>query len=377
MKLQTFFIIMIFMSLVECQPPADPTFTLLVGTYTRPGKSDGIYAYKFNVESGEASLLSNTPGITNPSFLTVNHQKTHVYAVSEVGDGKASVYAYAFDKGTGKLSYLNQVKAHGDAPCYVSVDHQNKFVFVGNYLGGNLAAIPIQADGSLNENSQVIDHKGSSINPGNQEGPHVHATVLSGDDRFLFVPDLGTDKINIYKVDLNQEKPLSPADSSFVSVEPGSGPRHFTFHPNGKIAYLIHEMLGLVTAFKYENGKLEAFQTLALPQEGFSGKIDAADIHVSSDGKFLYGSLRGDINEIVICAVNANGKLTFVGRQSTLGKIPRNFAIDPSGKYLLVGNQNSDEIVIFNRNPETGLLTDSGKRIEVGAPVCLQFISEE
>ncbi len=348
-------------------------FNLLVGTYTKPGKSEGIYVYKFNSKTGEFSSRSQASGIKNPSFLTVSKDKKYVYSVSEVGDGEGGVSSFSFDAATGKLEFLNSASSGGDGPCYVSVDDSNKFVFVGNYSGGSLAAVPVNADGSLGSDIQSIQHEGSSILK-NQNKPHVHATVLSPDNKHLYVPDLGTDKITIYSVDLAKSAPLTPADPAFVSVDAGNGPRHFTFHPNGKFAYVIQEMTGNVEMFDYKNGELHPKQSVTLPSQGHEGRIDAADIHISPDGKFLYGSLRGDIDEVVIYAIDKKGELTYAGRQSTLGKNPRNFAIDPTGNFLLVGNGQSDEIVIFKRNKKTGLLTPTGKRIHVGSPVCLKFV---
>ena len=197
---------------------------------------------------------------------------------------------------------------------------------------------------------------------------------MSKDDKFLFVPDLGTDKVNIYRINYGAPQPLS--SFSFASVEPGSGPRHFTFDPSGKNAFLIQEMTGVVTAYTYSDGKLTSRQSLSLPQSGFNGKIDAADIHLSPDGKFLYASLRGDINEIVILSIDYTGLMKYAGRVSTEGKTPRNFAIDPSGKFLLVANQNSDEIVVFSRDQKTGMLHPTGKKYSVGSPVCLLFSPE-
>ena len=351
------------------------TYNLIVGTYTNHGKSNGMYIYTFNSETGELSFKAESPAIKNPSFLAVSSDRKYVYAVSEVGEG--SVNAYKYDPASGKLTFINSVSAVGNGPCYVSVDNKNKFVFVGNYGGGSLAAVPVNSDGSLSDKIQAIQHEGSSINKGNQEKPHVHATLLSKDNRYLFVPDLGTDKINIYQVDETKAQPLKPAAQPFVSITPGGGPRHFTFHPNGKWAYLIQEMTGVVTAFDYSNGKLTAKESVALPSAGSKGRIDAADIHISPDGKFLYGSLRGDIDEIVICSIDNNGKLTVAGRQSTMGKTPRNFAIDPTGKFLLVGNQNSDNIIVFKRDEKTGLLTPTGTELSIGAPVCLVFTANK
>lgn len=361
-------------SIVKGQSSASKEYNLLIGTYTEPGKSEGIYVYRFNSETGAFTYKSKVVGIENPSYLTVSNDHKHVYSVNEVGDGKGGVSSFSFEPATGQLQLKNSTTSGGNGPCYITVDSGNKFAFVGNYSGGSLSAIPIRPDGSFGSSIQSIRHSGKSIGQ-DQDKPHVHAAVLSPDNRFLFVPDLGTDKVNIYNVDLSSANPLTPASSPFISVNAGSGPRHFTFHPNGKFAYVIQELTGDVTAFEYGNGSLTEIQQVSLPSPAH-GKVgaDAADIHISPDGKFLYGSLRGDINELVYYAIHEDGKLVYAGRHSTLGKGPRNFAIDPTGKFLLVGNGGSDEIVIFQRNQQTGELVFPGKKIAVGAPVCLKFV---
>jgi 6-phosphogluconolactonase len=346
----------------------DKLYNLIIGTYTQPGKSEGIYVYTFNPATGELKAKSKATGVKNPSFVTISHDRKHVYAANETSDGTVS--AFSFDSKSGELKFLNSAPSGGNGPCYVSTDDRGKFVFVGNYGGGTLSAIPIKSDGSLGTHVQTITHEGKSVKS-NQEKPHVHAAVLSKDDRFLYVPDLGTDKVNIYSVNYSKEDPLSAV--TFASVEPGSGPRHFTFDPSGRNAYLIQEMTGVVTAYTHQSGKLITKQSLALPPSGFSGKVDAADIHVSPDGKFLYASLRGDLNEIVIMSIDHTGLLTYTGRQSTLGKTPRNFAIDPTGNFLLVANQNSDDIIVFKRDQKTGALHPTETKLSVGAPVCLLF----
>ena len=363
---------MCFIASVKAQIPASPVCNLLVGTYTSSDKSQGIYVYSFNTETGEFTYKAEATGIKNPSYLAVTRDRKHVYSVSEGDQGTIS--SFSFNAVTGKLTFLNNAPSGGTGPCYVSVDDKNKFVFAGNYSGGSVTAIPIKADGSLSSDIQNIQHEGKSIKP-NQEKPHVHAAVLSKDNKYLFVPDLGTDKVNIYHVDITKAKPLTPANPAFASIAVGGGPRHFVFHPNGKYAYVIHENTGEVTAFDYASGKLKEKQKVSMAVPGYAGDIHAADIHISPDGKFLYGSMRANINELGIYSIAKDGKLTFVGRQSTLGKIPRNFEIDPTGNFLLVGNQNSDEIVIFKRDKKTGLLTDTGKRISVGKPVCLKFVA--
>jgi len=347
------------------------TYNLLVGTYTQPGKSDGVYVYTFNSTTGELTAKSEAKGIRNPSFLAISRDRKYVYAVNETSDGTVS--AFGFDSKSGALTLLNTAPSGGNGPCYVSTDDRGRFLFVGNYGGGSLTAIPIKNDGSLGSRIQTIQHEGKSIKD-NQRQPHVHAAVLSKDDHFLFVPDLGTDKVNIYSVNYSSETPLKA--STFAGVEPGSGPRHFTFDSSGRNAFLIQEMTGVVTAYTYAEGKLIPKQSVSLPPANFNGRIDAADIHVSPDGKFLYASLRGDINEIVTLSIDRTGLMTYAGRQSTQGKTPRNFAIDPTGNFLLVANQNSDEIVVFRRDQNTGALHATDKKIAIGAPACLLFAAQ-
>jgi len=346
----------------------DKLYNLIIGTYTQPGKSEGIYVYTFNPATGELQPKSKATGVKNPSFLTISNDRKHVYAANETSEGAVS--AFSFNSKTGELVFMNSAPSGGNGPCYVSTDDRGKFVFVGNYGGGSLSAIPLKSDGSLGTHVQTITHEGKGVKS-NQEKPHVHAAVLSKDDHFLFVPDLGTDKVNIYSVNYSKEDPLSA--TTFASVEPGSGPRHLTFDPSGKNAFLLQEMTGVVTAYTYDAGKLIPKQSLSLPAAGFNGKIDAADIHTSPDGKFLYASLRGDINEIVVMSIDRTGLMTYSGRQSTLGKTPRNFAIDPSGNFLLVANQNSDDVVVFRRDQKTGALHPTDIKISVGSPVCLLF----
>jgi len=232
----------------------------------------------------------------------------------------------------------------------------------------------LNTDGSLKTDVQTIKHEGSSIDKGRQSSPHVHSTFLSPDKRYILVPDLGTDKINIYAFDSKKAtSPLTPAEPAFVSVKAGSGPRHLALHPDSKHIYVIQEMAGSITAFDYKEGKLTEKQSISLLAAGFTGRNGAADIHISDDGKFLYGSNRGDANDIAIYSIAKDGTLTHIGNQPVLGKGPRNFAIDPSGNFLLVANQNTNEIVIFNRDKKTGMLTPTDKRIAVKRPVCVKF----
>src|SRR5260221_9407146 len=360
-------------------PVADKDHYLIVGTYDSP-KSEGIYVYKFNSADGSAKEVSHikTP---NPSFVTVSPNEKFVYAVHEIArDGNGGeVAAFAFNKKTGTLSFINQQLSGGDHPCYVEIDKTGKWIIVANYTSGSLSVLPVNADGSLGVATTTIQHQGSGKNLARQKGPHAHCTKLSADNRWLFVPDLGIDKVMIYAFDPATGK-LTPAKDPFAATEPGSGPRHFTFHPNNKYAYLVEEMAATVVAYKYNNGMLKKIQGISSLPAGDTGLIGSADIHVSPDGKFLYASNRGrgKSNTIAIFKIDpANGTLKIVGHQYTMGNIPRNFNFDPTGNFLLVANQESDEVVIFKRNKQTGLLTDTGKRVNVGKPVCLKWVKAE
>jgi 6-phosphogluconolactonase len=359
-------------TLVRGQKNETKTYNLLVGTYSSV-QNDGIFDYNFNTLTGDFELKSKLAGVENPSYLTVSHDGKHVYSVNEVRNGAIS--AFTFDQVSGELAFMNKVSSGGDSPCYVEIDDKDKYVFACNYGSGSLSAVLLNEDGSLGSDVQFFQHEGSGIDNSRQKGPHVHCTVLSPDNQFLLTPDLGTDKVGIYRFDAGKNsQPLTPANPSFISVKAGSGPRHITFHPNSKYAFLVHEMGGMVTAYDYKKGKLTEKQAITMLSPDFKGSVGAADIHVSPDGKFLYASNRGDANELVIYTISKKGTLKYAGRQSTLGRSPRNFAIDPTGNFLLVANQSSNEIVIFKRDIKTGLLSPTGKKIQVSKPVCLKFV---
>lgn len=349
---------------------------LITGTYTS-GKSKGIYVHQFNSNDGSSKEISHI-AISNPSFIAVSPDEKFVYAVEEDADksGKGGkVSAFSFNKQNGSLTLINQQPSGGDHPCYVSIDKTGKWVAVGNYTSGSLAILPVQANGELANTVSTIQHQGSGVNKARQNSPHVHCTIFSADNRFLFAPDLGIDKIMIYSFDEVTGK-LTAAKQPFARSKGGAGPRHLCFHPSNKFAYLMEELSGTVKVFRYRNGWLKTRQIISSMRLGDNSYAGSADIHVSPDGRFLYASNRADANTIAIFSVNQkNGKLLLVGHQSTLGKTPRNFNFDPSGDFLLVANQNSDVIVVFKRDKNTGLLTDTGNRIEVGNPVCLKWIS--
>ena len=349
---------------------------LLTGTYTR-GISTGIYVYRFNAENGSATIVDSVQ-TSNPSYLAVSANGQFVYAVNEgVKNGTSDkISAFSFNNKTGKLTLLNEVLCMGKNPCYVTIDKTGNWLIAGNYSSGNLVVLPVQKNGSLGDATTVIQHYGKGPKP-RQAHAFVHATVLSPDNQFLYVPDLGIDKIMVYAFNAKTGS-LTPAKDSAVVMKPGAGPRHFEFSPNGKWAYLLQELSGAVTAFAYKKGKLKPVQTISTLPPNYTGYFTSADIHVSPDGRFVYASNRDSLNSIAIFKTDAKkGTLTLVSHQSTLGRTPRNFNFDPSGNFLLVANQNTHNVVIFKIDHNTGLLTDNGNRINVGHPVCLKWIKTE
>ncbi|MFZ1530161.1 MAG: lactonase family protein [Ferruginibacter sp.] len=346
-------------------------YYLIAGTYTS-GKSEGIYVYRFNAETAENSFVSSI-NTTNPSFVAISPGEKYIYAVNENADSLhngGTVTSFSFDKTTGTLKKINEQRSGGNHPCYVEIDKTGQWIFTGNYSSGSVGVLHVNNNGVIDSLSQLIKHIGSGPNLQRQQSPHVHATVISADNKYLFVPDLGTDKLVSYKF----KNGLLEKKAEGTSL-PGSGPRHLSFSADQKFAYLMEEMSGTVVCYKIKNGKLRFIQRSNAQLQYFTGVTGSADIHVSPDGNFLYCSNRGDANNIAIFSVNKrSGKLALVGHQSVLGKKPRNFNFDPSGNFLLVANQDSDEIVIFKIDKASGLLTDTGKRIMIPNPVCIKWM---
>jgi 6-phosphogluconolactonase len=367
-----FAVCFLFFSTFGYGQKTDYSYDLLIGSYSDADSVNGIYVYQFDVQSGIARYRSCARGFKNPSYFTISRDEKFVFSVSDEGKGLGKINGFNFDAFSGELSYINSVGSGGDGPCYISIDPENRYVICANYDGGTISAVPVAPDGSLDAPAQVIRYNGHG-----QDQSHIHACFLSGDSRFLFVTDLGTDKVHVYPFDKNRKEPIDAAVSRLITVHPGAGPRHLTLHPNGKWAFLINEMEGSVTSFNYSKGKLSTRQTVSLLRKEYKGNAEASDIHVSPDGKFLYASLRAEINEVVIYAIGKNGKLKFAGRQSSMGKTPRNFVLDPSGNFLLVANQNSNEIIIFRRDHMNGLLKDTGQKISISTPLCLKFVNSE
>jgi 6-phosphogluconolactonase len=358
---------------------AKGSYLIYVGTYTGP-ESKGVYALRFDPASGKSTSLGLAAETINPSFLAIDPGQRYLYAVNEVGDFKGEksggVSAFAIDRKTGKLTFLNEVSSHGAGPCHVALDKTGKYVLVANYDGGSVAVFPVLADGRLSDTSDVVQHSGHGPNAERQEAPHAHEIQLAPDNRFAIAADLGLDELLIYRFDAAKGTMAANAPP-FAQVEPGAGPRHFAFHPNGKFVYALNEMGGSVTTFAYDAGAgtLRKLQTVSSLPKDFKGHNDSAEIVADTKGKFLYASNRGPDDIAVFAIDSAKGTLQLVEHVPTKGKAPRNFAIDPTGKYLFVANQESNNIVVFRIDPKSGRLIDTGQAIDVPSPVSIVFLA--
>ena len=329
--------------------------------------------------TGALEYVSSVGGVSNPSFVALDPQNRFLYSVCEVSDenGAGALSAFAIDSASGGLTFLNQRSSVGGGPCHLVVDGSGKYVLAANYGSGSVCMLPIQSDGQLGEASDFIQHEGSSVNPQRQKGPHAHSITTDPGNGYAFSPDLGLDKILIYELDLAGGKLKPNGNQEFAQVAPGAGPRHFTFHPSRKFAYVINEIGNTFTAFSYDESKgaLEEIQSISTLPEGYAETSHTADLHIGPSGRFLYGSNRGH-DSIVICAIDeGTGELSFVDLESTRGENPRGFALDPSGDYLYAANQDTGTVVTFAVDQDSGKLTATGAVAEIPRPVCLKFAS--
>jgi 6-phosphogluconolactonase len=358
--------------------PSPGSMPVYIGTYTG-GKSKGIYVSRFDTATGQLTPPELAVATPSPSFLALHPAGSFLYAAGENtrlgGKPVGAVSAFSRDVKTGQLTLLNHQSSGGAGPCHLAVDRTGKCLLVANYGDGSIAALAIQADGTLAEPRTVIQHHGSSLNPERQAGPHAHFIMPDPANRFALTCDLGLDQVLMYRLDAAKSA-LAANDPPFVAVKPGSGPRHVVFHPSGRFVFLINEMGSTMTTFAYEAGRgtLKEQQTVSTLPEMFEGAKSGAEVQVHPSGRFVYGSNRGH-NSIAVFAFDpASGKLTFLECQPTQGKTPRHFALDPTGQWLLAENQDSDSIVVFRVDAKTGRLSPAGQTVSVGAPVCAVFV---
>lgn len=368
---------------------SNPECLVYIGTYTDRGlvlpardnapgeRSQGIYVFRFDLATGQltpAGLAAETP---NPTFLTLATSGKFLYAVNEVsqfrGEAAGSISAFSIDPSTGRLTLLNQVPARGTGPCHISLDHTGKNALAANFGSGSIAVFPIQPDGSLRPASAFAQDHGSGPNP-RQAAPHAHSINVSPDNRLAIAAEFGTDRLLVYRFDA-EAGTITPAEPPQVTMKPGSAPRHFAFHPNGKFAYALNEIDSTVTALRYDSarGAFETLQNLSALPAGFSGQNTAAEVVAHPSGKFLYTSNRGH-NSIAVFAIDAEGKLRLITHVACGGKTPRGFNVDPTGRWLLAANQSTHNVAVFAIDGDTGIPRATGVSVAVHTPVCVKFL---
>ena len=353
-------------------------------------KSKGVYVSRFNASTGQLSEPQLAAEVVNPSFLTISPDDKYLYAISEdplsIGppvDHSSYVSAYAIDPVTGKLRFLNSVPASGTSTCYISIDKTGRYVMLANFGSGSVSVIHVKDDGSLGELASFIQDVGHSVDPSIQTEPHPHWIGVSPDNRYVIVSDLGIDQVLIFHLD-KKSGMLSPPGPPSTAVYPGGGPRHFTFDPSGKFGYQLSEMSGIVDVFSWDptKGTLTTVQRVHTVPHNFFGGNHSAEIEIHPSGRFLYESNRRTQGETVrgpdtigVFAIDQkNGTLSRVEEVLSGGTMPRNFALDPTGNYLLSANQLSNNIVVFKIDSSTGRLTKTGNEIQVDTPVCIKFV---
>jgi 6-phosphogluconolactonase len=352
-----------------------------VGTYTGP-KSKGIYAYRFDSRTGRLAPMGLAAELPNPSFLVTDGDRRHLYAVTEMGehgphDDSGSISSFSIDPHTGALHFLNKVPSGGSETAHLALDHSGKILFVANYGSGSVASFAVNPDGTIGARTGFDQHTGSSVNPERQSSPHPHEVVLSPDNRYLFVPDLGTDRVYVYRVDI-AKRGFVPSDPAYVTVDAGLGPRHILFGPGAKFAYLVTEMGSRVVVFSYNaaRGLLHPIQTISTLPPGFSGHDQSAEIQIDRTGRYLYVSNRGHDSITAFSIQPQSGMLEKIQTTPILGAWPRSFDLDPTGRFVVVANQNSDDLTLFAIDPANGQLQPAAAdtRVHIGAPVCIIFV---
>ncbi len=359
-----------------------------VGTYTEPivfgtgkvlqGKGEGVYAFSLD-SAGALRPLATTTGIANPSYLAFDRSQRFLYAVNELktydGEPSGTVSAFTVDPRTGSLALLNRQLTHGTDPCHVAVDDARKHVFVANFASGSVCVLPVRHDGSLGAACDFVQHVGSGIDPRRQGGPHAHSVTLDSSGRFAWVPDLGLDKLMIYRID-GARGMLEPGAMPWIKTKPGAGPRHVAFHPSGRIAYLVNELDSTIDVIAHDGfGRVSYVDTVGTLPRDFRGDSTCADIQIAPSGRFVYASNRGHDSLAVFRVDAPSGRLELAAHEPTLGRTPRSFAIGARGDVVIVANQDSDSLVVFRVDAESGRLQRASETA-VPTPVCVKLLDE-
>ncbi|MCI9844525.1 lactonase family protein [Flavobacterium pectinovorum] len=371
MKLKiTFFVLTI---LTSFHVFSQNTYVFL-GSYNKDKTAESIQVYQLDTVNGNLSKITGVKNIINPSYLTVSPNGKYVYACTDTKTPNAgSVSSFEFSPENKALTFLNKQASGGENPVYITIHKNGKWIANANYNEGSVSVFPVLENGTIDSIAQNFKYTDGSTHKERQTRSHVHSAVFSPNFDYLFLPDLGADKIRCYRFDTKQKKPLIEAEFPFTKTDLEAGPRHFTFHPNQKIGYCIEEMAGYISVYQYKNGSLKKMQRISTHPETVTEGFASSDIHISPDGKFLYASNRGKENNIAIFSINKKGLLKPVGYQSALGDHPRVFALDETGNFLITTNVNSGNVVVFKRDKKSGLLTKAGNEILMENVSCVQI----
>lgn len=345
------------------------------GSYNWDKGSEAVYVYELDNDTGKLSKVASSSDVINPGYITVSSDGKYIYASSDAKTPNyGTVSSFAFDAEKKSLTFLNQQKTGGENPVYVNVDKSGKWLINVTYNQATISIFPLLDNGKIDSMVQNFKFtEGSSVNPKRQEKAHTHSVVFSPDSKTVLFADLGADKILQYPFDASQNKPLIDNKSTFINTKPGSGPRHITFSKNGKLVYSIEELAGMISVYDFSENKLKEIQRIATHPDKITEGFESSDVHISPDGKFLYATNRRKENNIAIFKVLNDGKLESIGYQKTGGKHPRTFAIDETGKFIIVTNVISQDVTVFKRNLETGMLKKFGKPVKIKNVTCVKI----
>ncbi|WP_179232670.1 lactonase family protein [Paenibacillus rigui] len=340
-------------------------------------QSPSLYAYEFDEATGRLTFIESLSGLKDPTFIAIDEARQLLYTYSQAVAGEASGtgLTYKIDPVSGKLSGIGEQPTSEPAATHINLDHAKRQALMVSYGGGTVSLFPLQEDGTIGPVADKVHHQGKSVVQGRQDSAHPHSIYTDPSDQFVIVPDLGLDKLIVYRLDRDNGK-LQPHDE--VAVAPGSGPRHFAFHPALPYAYVIQELSSTVTAFTYDrqNGKLTEIQSITTLPADFEGTSSTAEVQISPCGSYLYGSNRGHDSIVVFSIDKDSGKLSLVQHQSTLGQHPRHFSLTPSGSYLLAANKDSNSVHVFRVDKESGKLHTTGEHISIAQPTCVRFFKQ-
>ncbi|MDP9955776.1 6-phosphogluconolactonase (cycloisomerase 2 family) [Epilithonimonas hungarica] len=344
------------------------------GSYNWDKGSDAVYVYELDMKTGKLTKVTSSSDVINPGYITVSPDGKYIYASSDAKTPNyGTVSSFAFDADKKSLTFLNQQKTGGENPVYVNIDKSGKWLINATYNQATISVFPLLENGKIDSIAQHFTFtEGSGVDPKRQEKAHTHSAVFSPDYKTVLFADLGADKILQYPFDPTQKQPLIDNQSTFINTKPGSGPRHITFNKDGKLAYSIEELAGMISVYDFSENKLEEIQRIPTHPDEIKEGFESSDIHISPDGKFLYASNRGKENNIAIFKIKENGTLESIGYQSVKGKHPRTFAIDETGKFIIVTNVISQNVTVFKRNLDTGMLKKVGKPVKIKNVTCVK-----